>query len=125
MRSGDQGEPTGYLSRSRSPRVERDTPHHQWLFPGTYPGPIAEAGRLGDLLNRELGLYTRPARASALCALAEDLPAPVLADLLAVHITTAIRWTSLVTHDWSSYLGARADGTACVLSQPPPTLQHG
>jgi hypothetical protein len=89
------------------------------------PGQHAEAGRLGDLLTRDLGLYIRPARASALCALAEDLPAPVLADLLDMHITTALRWTTLVKRDWSSYISARADDTARTMSQAPPTLQHG
>jgi hypothetical protein len=95
--------------RCRRPRVERDAPHRRWLFPGTYPGQHADANRVSALLACELGLYTRPARASALCALAEDLPAPVLADLLGIHVTTAIRWASLVKRDWLSYLNARAD----------------
>jgi hypothetical protein len=32
-----------------------------------------------------------------------------LADLLGIHVTTAIRWASLVKRDWLSYLNARAD----------------
>jgi hypothetical protein len=95
--------------RWRRPRVELDTPHRHWLFPGNHPGQHATADRISTLLARELGLYTRPARAAALCALAEDLPAAVLADLLGVHVTTAIRWASLIRHDWFSYLNARAD----------------
>jgi hypothetical protein len=29
-----------------------------------------------------------------------------LADLLGIHVTTAIRWASLVKRDWLSYLNA-------------------
>lgn len=38
-----------------------------------------------------------------------DLPAAVLADLLGIHITTAVRWSKLVKRDWASYLAARTD----------------
>jgi hypothetical protein len=44
-----------------------------------------------------------------LCSLAGDLPASVLADLLGIHITTAVRWSKLVKRDWASYLAVRAD----------------
>ena len=55
----------------------------------------------------EFGLRVRPARNAALCALAADLPAPVLADLLGLRITTAVRWAHLVRRDWTSYLASR------------------
>jgi hypothetical protein len=110
-------------TRARTPRIEREHPDEQWLFPSTYPGQLADPGRIADQLVQELSLYTRPARASALCTLAEDLPAPVLAELLDVHITTAIRWTHLVKRDWSSYLAARADQNAA-LSPPASTLDR-
>ena len=41
--------------------------------------------------------------------LAADLPAPILADLLGLHITTAVRWVGYARRDWSAYLAARAD----------------
>lgn len=65
-------------------------------------------GRLAKQLNA-LGIRVRSARNSALCSLAGDLPAPVVAELLGVHITTAVRWGRLVKRDWAAYLAARRD----------------
>jgi hypothetical protein len=78
------------------------------LFPGSRPGASRDHGRLTVQLNN-LGIRVRPARNSALCSLADDLPASVLADLLGIHITTAVRWSKLVKRDWASYLAARTD----------------
>jgi hypothetical protein len=36
------------------------------------------------------------------------LPASVLADLLGIHINTAVRWAHRAKRDWTSYLAARA-----------------
>jgi len=44
------------------------------------------------------------------------MPAPVLADLLGINITTAIRWSRLVKRDWTDYL---ADRTQQVTATPP------
>jgi hypothetical protein len=41
-------------------------------------------------------------------ALAADLPAAVLADLLGMHINTAVRWVKYVGPDWADYIAARA-----------------
>ncbi|MFC5804275.1 hypothetical protein [Streptomyces formicae] len=65
-------------------------------------------GRLTHQLNT-LGIRVIAARNSALCSLADDLPAPVIAELLGLHINTAVRWGKLVKRDWTSYLAARAD----------------
>jgi len=54
------------------------------------------------------GLGTRAARAAAFVALAADLPAPVLADLLDVHIHTALKWARHAQRDWTTYITARA-----------------
>lgn len=76
----------------RRPITERaDTPR-TWLFPGGVPGRPADSGRLVKLLHDQLGIFIRPARNSALAAMAADLPAPVLAELLGIHLTTAGRW---------------------------------
>lgn len=40
-----------------------------------------------------VGVVTGTIRPSALIDLAADLPAPVFADLLGVHLATAVRWT--------------------------------
>ncbi|MEV6331853.1 hypothetical protein [Streptomyces sp. NPDC051909] len=94
---------------SFSPRsVLRNLPDTELLFPGARPGHPMDDARLTRHLN-VLGIWIRPARNGALCSLAGDLPAAVLADLLGVHITTAVRWSRLVKRDWTSYLAARAD----------------
>ncbi len=77
------------------------------LFPGRVPGqPIANHA-LTTRLNRH-SISVRPARNGALAALAADLPAAILADLLGMHVTTAVRWVTYARRDWADYLAARA-----------------
>jgi hypothetical protein len=79
----------------------------RWLFPGLVPGqPIANHA-LTTRLSR-YGINVRAARNGALVALAADLPAAVLADLLGIHIHTAVRWVGYARGDWAEYLAARA-----------------
>jgi hypothetical protein len=54
------------------------------------------------------GIQARLARNAALTEFAADLPAPVLAELLGLHIGTAVTWTKTLKRDWSAYLEARA-----------------
>jgi hypothetical protein len=79
----------------------------RWLFPGRIPGqPIGN-----DSLTRRLsqhGISARPARNGALAALAADLPAAILADLLGMHLNTAVRWVTYARRDWTDYLALRA-----------------
>jgi hypothetical protein len=91
----------------RHPRVGTPSQPNQWLFPGSAPGSHARASWIADQLNSELSISVRRARNTALCTLAQDLPAPVLAELLDMHVTTAVRWTKLVKRDWTSYLSER------------------
>ncbi|WP_371792243.1 hypothetical protein OG285_24920 [Streptomyces sp. NBC_01471] len=93
---------------SRRPIIRDLAPGSGLLFPGARPGASMDHGRLTHQLNA-LGIRVRPARNSALCSMAADLPASVIADLLGLHITTAVRWAKLVKRDWTSYLAARAD----------------
>ncbi len=79
-----------------------------WLFPGLVPGQHLADNYLVKLLNRA-GIRTRMARNSALISLAADLPAPILADLLGLHINTAVRWVRRSKRDWASYVEARAE----------------
>lgn len=88
-----------------------------WLFPGLRPGEHLRPAALGARLRR-LGPGHRAARNSALISLAAELPAPVLASLLGLHLNTAVRWTQYAQADWAAYLAARA-GT------PPATLTVG
>ena len=81
--------------------------------PGARPGSHFYAGRLSTSLNKNVGIFVRPARGAALCALAADLPAPVLADLLGVSVAAATRWGALAARDNADYLAVR-------ISHPPP-----
>jgi hypothetical protein len=73
-----------------------------WLFPGLLPGrPLHPAG-LGQRLRR-LGIPTMAARRAALMHLASQLPAAVLAELLHLQPTTAVRWVAAAGGDWSAY----------------------
>jgi hypothetical protein len=80
----------------------------RWLFPGRVPGQPIGNRALSDRLNRH-GITVRIARNGALAALAADLPAAVLADLLDIHLHTAIRWVKHAQRDWAAYIAARAD----------------
>ena len=79
----------------------------RWLFPGRVPGQPIDNHSLTNRLNRH-GISARLARNGALAALAADLPAAILADLLGMHINTAVRWVTYVRRDWTDYLAARA-----------------
>jgi hypothetical protein len=81
----------------------------QWLFTGKLPGLPIKAGRLHVSLNK-LGIACAQHRQTALLELASQLPAPVLADLLDVHPTSAARWKKLGQGDWASYVAHRATG---------------
>ena len=76
--------------------------HTRWLFPGGLPGRPISASRLAERL-RAIGIHTRAARRAALTDLAAQLPAAVLADLLGLHPTTAVKWMNQAGADWSRY----------------------
>ena len=81
----------------------------QFLFPSTKRiGSPISAGQLRKRING-VGIHIRVSRNGALLALAQDLPAPVLAELLGLHINTAARWCRIAQRDWSHYLSARVD----------------
>jgi hypothetical protein len=86
--------------------IQSGTDSPRWLFPGLVPGQPVFAHALTTRLNR-YGISTRPARNGALMALAADLPAPIMADLLGMHINTAVRWVQFARRDWTDYLAAR------------------
>jgi hypothetical protein len=86
----------------------RSMPRTPWLFPGRSPGGHISPNRLSYKLMHH-GIHARAARNAALLTLAADLPVPVLADLLGLHVTTAARWARYVQRDWAAYLAARAD----------------
>ena len=61
------------------------------LFPGRIPGLTIVGSRLSPRL-KEHEILARGGRNTALINLAADLPAPILADLLGVHIATSQAW---------------------------------
>ncbi len=73
-----------------------------WLFPGGLPGKPITASRLGQRL-RTLGISAQAGRRAALTDLAAQLPAAVLADLLGLAPTTAVKWMRQAGGDWSGY----------------------
>lgn len=105
---------------ARQARINADTSGPRWLFPGLLPGrPAAPSGFSRKLL--EHGIDARPARNAALIALLEDVPPPILADLLGLHINTAVRWADIARRDWTDYLAARDQDTGSPRSTDPPS----
>lgn len=92
-------------SRTRS-ALGRAAPGRQWLFPGASPGRPASADTIGKHL-RDHGIRTSATHNAALAALAADMPASVVASLLGMDITTALRWARLAQRDWTAYVEAR------------------
>ncbi|MFJ2793961.1 hypothetical protein ACIPDW_25250 [Streptomyces sp. NPDC087290] len=103
---------------ARRPRINTDAPGPRWLFPGLVPGrPAAPSWFSRKLLDH--GIDARPARNAALIALLEDIPPPIVADLLGLHINTAERWSHIARRDWTDYLSARDQDTGSSRSTDP------
>ncbi|WP_040830377.1 hypothetical protein [Nocardia jiangxiensis] len=91
--------------------VNRNHPDDtKWLFPGSFPGQPARDS-LYRGLRSHLHLHIRRARSAALAHLAAEIPAAVLAQLLDLHINTALAWATYAQNDWSTYLTARTRAT--------------
>jgi hypothetical protein len=73
-----------------------------WLFPGLLPGRPLSPAQLGVRLRR-MGIYAQPSRRATLTQLAATLPPAVLADLLHIAPTTAVRWVHQAGGDWTRY----------------------
>lgn len=74
-----------------APRLLTDAGEVDWLFPGQRHGSPLSRDALTDRLA-VFGIRPRHARAGALAALAQELPAPVIARLTGLHVTAATRW---------------------------------
>lgn len=77
-----------------------------WLFPGAHPGRPITPDALGIRLT-SYGIDAREARNTVLLDLAAELAPAILADLLGMHVTTAVRWMRNAGGDWAGYVGAR------------------
>ncbi|MEE4493167.1 hypothetical protein [Streptomyces sp. BE230] len=91
-------------TRAALTRTNRGEP---WLFPGLVPGRLTSQSGISSKLLAH-GIDTRPTRNAALVALSGDLPAPVLARILGLHLNTAVRWAGFAKTSWADYLSARA-----------------
>jgi hypothetical protein len=79
---------------------------HGWLFPGRHPGRHLVRETFRGHLAR-LGIQPGRARHAAMFALAGQVPAPVLAELIGIADKTATKWAALATRDWSEYVTQR------------------
>jgi hypothetical protein len=95
------------LARAGRPYTGVGSPAGRWLFPGLLPGKPITASRLGERL-RGLGISALPGRRSTMIHLAGHLPAAVMADLLNLAPTTAVRWMHQAGADWTRYAAALA-----------------
>ncbi|MFF5447092.1 hypothetical protein [Streptomyces sp. NPDC012888] len=77
-----------------------------WLFPGHLPGAHISAAALSRRLAAQ-HIPNRPARTTALVALACDLPPALLGPMLGLHPITAVQWRRRAATDWTAYLEAR------------------
>ena len=80
-----------------------------WLFPGNPPSrPISE-----QWLSRRLkliGVDCNQDRRAALFHLAGEIPAPILADIVGVHVITAGAWADIAGRPWGDYPALRDPG---------------
>jgi hypothetical protein len=90
------------LARTGRPHTGVGSPAGRWLFPGGLPGNPISASQLGVRL-RKLGIGALPGRRSTMTHLAAHLPAAVLADLLNLSPSTAVRWMHEAGADWTRY----------------------
>ncbi|GIG67728.1 hypothetical protein Pen01_40230 [Phytomonospora endophytica] len=86
-----------------------------WMFPSPHPGTHRQAKGLYERLAA-LGITVRSGRRAVLMALAQDLPAGVLASLIGIHASTATAWSHELKRDWTAYLATRIN--------PPNTANH-
>lgn len=93
-----------HLHQRGTPSIARTD--HGWLFPGRHPGRhlVRETFR-GKLVAH--GIRPGHSRHAAMFALAGQVPAPVLAELIGIADKTATKWAALAARDWSGYIAQR------------------
>ena len=83
---------------------------NQWLFPSARAGQHAAPEAVGNRLRR-IGVSGRGMRHAALLQLAAEIPPAMLAGILGIHPTTAVKWTRLAGGNWTGYAAARSSTT--------------
>jgi hypothetical protein len=105
-----------FANQPRPPGWVTNYPN-RWLFPAAEPGRHITGSALARRLT-DHGIPSRPARATALVQLAQDMPAAVLSALLGLHLSTVTRWRSRAVTDWTAYLEARTFSRAAPGREP-------
>jgi hypothetical protein len=77
-----------------------------WLFPGQKAGQPAHPAHLARRLRRH-GIPVAQSRPSALAALAHQIPAPILADVLGFDAQTISNAHAGLTIDYARYVARR------------------
>jgi hypothetical protein len=95
----------------------------RWLFPGGRPGQPISSFQLTERL-RQIGLRPGQARSTALFQLAGELPAAILARLLGIHISVAVKWQRVASGDWTNY-AAEVSRRGDHHDSPPPAQPQG
>ncbi|MCV7101748.1 hypothetical protein [Mycobacterium palustre] len=86
-------------------RARAHTGQH-YLFPGGQPGRPIHTATLSRKLT-DADIPERLSRNRALLALANDIPAAVLATQLGLHATTTAGWAKFAQRDWGVYTAIR------------------
>jgi len=90
------------LVAERRPRATAAVGESRWLFPGGAPGRPMDAQVLSRRLKR-IGVDCADARRTALMQLGGEMPAPVIDDLLGIHVDTANKWAQIAGRPWGDY----------------------
>jgi hypothetical protein len=98
-----------HMRRNRLPANGSAIGTSMWLFPGTKAGqPLSHARAVVRL--RQLGLHPGPGRSRALLHLASRVEAPLLAQALGIHPSTAVRWSELAGRPFGGYVARQTRG---------------
>ncbi|MFF7232643.1 hypothetical protein [Streptomyces sioyaensis] len=97
------------LRQGRLPHTGAAIVTGPWLFPGVKAGqPLSHARAVVRL--RRLGLHPGPGRSRALLHLVARLEAPLLAQVLGITPSTAVRWSDLAGRTYSGYVARVVQG---------------
>ena len=91
-----------------------------WLFPGGRPGAPISASHLGIRL-RKIGVRSHDARTTVLIELGGELIPSVIADMLGLSMSAALRWVQAAAGNWNDYAASAAGPrpATCVLCEQP------
>lgn len=99
---GKLGQAALTLARTGRAYTGVGSPASRWLFPGGRPGKPITGSQLGVRLRKH-SIGALPGRRTTMLHLAAHVPAAVLADLLNLAPTTAVRWMHEAGADWTRY----------------------